>query len=283
MKPKILKKLLTVIYLLSAVFLFAQENIHTVYFKRNSSKVEALKTPAFNSYLNKINTLSIDSISIHGYSDYVGNKDHNLNLSEKRAQNVYNELKKITNLTLKNLLTNKTNAIGKGEIPALFLSPKGIPKDRKVNIIFHITPEKHTINNSEKTAYFKAEDGMKFNKTYVLGKVFFVGNKPDVIEASFAQLEDLYKQIKQLDSGYNLIIKGHICCLGEDASEDDKTFSRVLSTARALRVKEFLVNKGIDEQYIDYKGYSFDEPLVYPELTAEDRQKNRRIEVIIYK
>lgn len=260
-----------------------QNHIHTVYFQRNSAEIETLTSPIFNTYLEKLSTLSIDSISVNGYSDYLGNREYNLRLSEKRAQNVFNALKKIEHQLLNRHLINTTKVTGFGEVPALFFSPQGIPEDRKVNIVFHITPEKHIVNEEPKRTYFKAENGMKFNKSYILGKVFFVGNKPDVIEASFPELENLYKQIKQLDSDFKLVINGHICCLETNATEDDKTFSRVLSTARALRIKEFLVEKGIDSKHIDYKGYSFDEPLVYPELTDEDKQKNRRIEVVIYK
>jgi len=263
--------------------IFAQEEVHTVYFNRNSSKVIELSNTSFNTFLTNIDTIKIDSIGIYGYSDYLGNSDHNLALSHKRAQNVFNELKELNNLTLNLFLENNTTVNGYGEIPSLITFPEGIPNDRKVNIVFHITPEKHDFDTTKKQRYFVSEIGMKYNQSYILEKVLFVGNKADVIDGSLPQLEDLYKQIKQLDSEYKLVINGHICCLEENATEKDKTFSKVLSTARALRVKEFLVDKGISEEYIDYNGHSFDKPLVFPELTTEDKQKNRRIEVIVYK
>lgn len=259
---------------------YAQETIHTIYFERNSSKVEPLTNQSLKTYLE---TTSIDSISIYGYSDYIGNKEHNLILSEKRAQSVFKKLKELNSESLNQHLTNNISVVGLGEIPSPFSTPDGIPKDRKVNIVFHNTPQKYSVNELDKQRYFVAEDGMKFNKTYILDKVYFVGNKPDVIDGSLPQLENLYNQVKQLNSNFKLVIKGHICCLEEDATEDDKAFSRVLSTARALRVKEFLVEKGINETYIDYEGYSFDKPLVFPEITTEDKQKNRRIEVVVYR
>jgi len=275
---------LILIFIASPIaIIFAQEEVHTVYFNRNSSKIIELRNTSFDTFLNNINNISIDSIGIYGYSDYLGNSDHNLVLSQKRAQNVFNDLKKLNNSNLNLFLENNTNIIGYGEIPSLITLPEGIPNDRKVNIVFHITPKKHDFDTTKKQRYFKSEVGMKFNQSYILEKVLFVGNKADVIDGSLPQLENLYKQIKQLGSEYKLVINGHICCLEENATEEDKAFSKVLSTARALRVKEFLVNKGISEKHIDYNGHSFDKPLVYPEITPEDKQKNRRIEVIVYK
>lgn len=275
---------LTLIFIaLPIAIISAQVEVHTVYFNRNSSSVVGLNSVTFNSFLANINTQKIDSISVYGYSDYLGSPSYNMELSQKRAQNVFNQLKTINNTNLNTILEYKTNIVGLGEIPSLKRFPEGIPSDRKVNIIFHITPPKHSFNNSNEQRYFRPEVGMKFNQSYILEKVYFVGNKADIIEASLPQLEELYKQIKQLDNDYKLVINGHICCLENDATDDDKAFSKALSTARAIRVKEFLVNKGISEKHIEYNGHSFNSPLIYPELTAEDRQKNRRIEVIVYK
>ncbi|PHS09515.1 MAG: hypothetical protein COA88_04855 [Kordia sp.] len=273
---------LILIYITSPIApIFAQEEVHTVHFSRNSSKVIGLNTNYFNTFLSNINNIEIDSIGVYGFSDYLGNADHNLALSNKRAQNVFNELKNINNSTLNLFLENNTTINGYGEIPSVIRRPEGIPENRKVNIIFYISSGKYDYDLMKR--HFKSEIGMKFNRPYILQKVHFVGNKADIVDGSLPQLEDLYKQINQLDGEYKLVINGHICCLEENATEDDKMFSEVLSTARALRIKEFLVDKGISEEHIDYNGYSFDKPLVYPELTKEDKQKNRRIEVIVHK
>ena len=263
--------------------LFAQNIKHTIYFGRNSSALNKLDHQSLDGFIKQLDTIAIDSIGINGYSDYLGKSSYNLVLSKKRAQRVYNHLKQFDSDILRHHLTKNTSVIGNGEIYTPLTPPQGIPKHRKVEIILYATPKKYVINKTQKVRKFVPEEGMKFNQLYVLEKVYFVGNEPELLEASIPQLEDFYNQIKQIKTEFKLVIKGHICCLEDNATEDDKLFSRTLSTARALRIQDYLVKKGIPKEYIEYRGYSFDDPLIFPELTDDDRQLNRRVEAIVYK
>lgn len=267
---------LTLCTCMLSTIVVAQNEKHTIYFNKNSSSLATVNYSALNSFIKQIDSIAIDSIAINGYSDYLGNRDYNQRLSEKRAKNVFLYLKTVT---ISDISEENVHAIG--EIHSIFNTPNGVPEDRKVDIILYIAPKKYSIYDVKKITYFKAEVGMSFDKSYTLGRVFFVNNKADILEASLPQLNDLYNQIKQLKSKFTLKISGHICCLSENATQDDKDFSRVLSTARALRIKEYLVDKKIPEKYIDIKGYSFDEPLIFPELNNIDKQTNRRIEVVV--
>lgn len=154
---------------------YAQEEVHTVYFNRNSSKVIELSNTSFDSFLTNINNIAIDSIGVYGYSDYLGNRDYNLELSHKRSQNVFNELKKINNTTLNLFLENNTQVIGYGEIPSVLIRPEGIPENRKVNIIFYIASGKYDFDLTRR--HFKSEIGMKFNRPYILQKYISLETK----------------------------------------------------------------------------------------------------------
>lgn len=273
-------KLPIYLLILSAYLISAQEIKHTVYFNKNATNLELLKHDVLKKFISVTDSLAIDSINIIGYTDYLGKKEYNRILSQKRADHIKDYL--IANYN-RSVLNRTVNSRGMGEIRSPLTGPNGNSHHRKVEIIFYKTPPRYTINQRNSTKIFISEEGMQFNEVYVLEKVYFIGNEPELLEASFPQLEDFYNQIKQIDSKFKLVIKGHICCLEKDASDDDKLFSQTLSTARALRVKDYLVKKGIPEEYIEYKGYSFDKPLVYPEITDNDRQINRRVEAIVYK
>ncbi len=65
-------------------------------------------------------------------------------------------------------------------------------------------------------------------------------------------------------------IRGHVCC--------KKRWLR--SRRRAKAVYKYLVDKGIDKKRISFMGYSNARPRVYPEITAADRNANRRVDVV---
>ena len=53
-----------------------------------------------------------------------------------------------------------------------------------------------------------------------------------------------------------------------------------ISFLRAKAVNDYLIRRGISENRLGYEGYSNTIPLVTPELTEEDQQRNRRVDVI---
>jgi OOP family OmpA-OmpF porin len=51
-----------------------------------------------------------------------------------------------------------------------------------------------------------------------------------------------------------------------------------LSQGRAEAVREYLISKGAKPEQLTAKGYGKSEPLITPEVTSEDRERNRRVE-----
>ena len=74
--------------------------------------------------------------------------------------------------------------------------------------------------------------------------------------------------------GLKLAVEGYTDSVGSD------TFNLTLSQNRADTVRAYLVNQGLDPNTITATGYGKSNP-VAPNDTAEGRQQNRRVEIII--
>lgn len=85
-------------------------------------------------------------------------------------------------------------------------------------------------------------------------------------------LEHLIEVLNQNPELY-LHIRGHVCCGPAPR----------LSEKRAKKVYKYLLEMGIPENRMTYKGYSDEAPLIYPEKTDEDGMKNRRVDFILSK
>ena len=97
----------------------------------------------------------------------------------------------------------------------------------------------------------------------------FIGGKAKVTKDSYFYMEYL-KDVLQRDSSLSAHIRGHVCC--------GKNFR--ISHLRAKVVYKYLVKHGIAKERLSFKGYSNTEPIVWPERTMEDREANRRVDII---
>ena len=68
-------------------------------------------------------------------------------------------------------------------------------------------------------------------------------------------------------------IRGHVCC-GDEMK---------LSRKRAKHVYKELIDRGISEERLRYKGFSNSLLLVNPERSEADRKMNRRVDIILSK
>lgn len=109
----------------------------------------------------------------------------------------------------------------------------------------------------------------KSNIKPIILDIQFEGGTPIVLSKSLSEIDALYT-FMNANKNVKALIRGHVCC------ENDLT----LSTQRADEVYQRLIRKGIDPSRLDFKGYSNTLPVVSPEITEEDRQKNRRVDVV---
>jgi len=87
-------------------------------------------------------------------------------------------------------------------------------------------------------------------------------------------IKELQKMIKILRDNPNIIVQmgSHTDSNGTIPYNDD------LSNNRAKAVVAFLADNNIDPARLSWFGYGEKEPLIYPELSDEDEQTNRRTE-----
>ena len=102
----------------------------------------------------------------------------------------------------------------------------------------------------------------------------FVFSKAEITFDSYSSLERLGKMLIDDVSMY-LEIEGHT----DNFGSDDKNLK--LSNARAMSVKSFLINRGINAQRMKVLSFGEDRPIA-PNDTEQGRAKNRRVELRIY-
>lgn len=112
---------------------------------------------------------------------------------------------------------------------------------------------------------------IEISRPIVLQNIYFDFDKSDLRPESITELDKLVTLM--LDNpGITIQIDGHTDTNG---SED---YNIGLSNRRAKAAVEYLIEKGVAKERIRSFGYGESEPLVYPELSDNDEQANRRTE-----
>lgn len=132
-------------------------------------------------------------------------------------------------------------------------------------------PEPEPDPPKEKKRVEVKEDRIEINE-----KIQFAYNDAKILDASFPLLEDIAKVLKDNKQIKKVQIGGHASTDGSDSHNMD------LSGRRANSVRKWLIEKGgIKDKRLESKGFGETKPLVTPEQTDADREKNRRVEFLI--
>ena len=107
----------------------------------------------------------------------------------------------------------------------------------------------------------------------ILKNIFFASGSAILKPESAGELLKLY-DLLQTNPKMNIQINGHTDDVGADAA------NLTLSEKRAKAVYEYLIEKGITNTRLKYKGYGESQPIISNE-TPEGRQMNRRTEFIV--
>ena len=135
------------------------------------------------------------------------------------------------------------------------------------NILFN-----DTIPAEEQSVTIKLNKIKPGSKT-TLRNVFFDFDKSTIRKESHVELDGLLKLLKE-----NTTLKVGI--YGHTDNKGGKDYNQKLSQERAESVVSYLIKNGISAQRLEAKGFGETQPITGNE-TPEDRQKNRRTELVI--
>jgi outer membrane protein OmpA-like peptidoglycan-associated protein len=116
---------------------------------------------------------------------------------------------------------------------------------------------------------------IKVGGSVVLRNVFFNTGSHDLLSESIVELHKLIDFLN-LNKTLFIEIEGHTDNVGS------QELNQILSESRAKEVYMYLIDKGIDENRMKYKGFGFSKPISSND-TPEGRALNRRTEFIITK
>lgn len=103
--------------------------------------------------------------------------------------------------------------------------------------------------------------------------ILFAVNSAELSASAKNDIDRLVETLKKYE-GTNVIVEGHTDNTG---SYD---LNKRLSERRAEAVAAYARSRGVDASRLQAKGYSYDQPIA-DNSTAEGRQQNRRVEIII--
>lgn len=217
-------------------------------------------------------------LGIVGYADFLGSEESNVGLSENRAKNVQAYL---TGMGIK--AEDIQTVIGKGEVRRDGMTDAaGYPTDRRVDIIpggFKVTPPPPPVPVVKPLIDLST---VKKNETIKLDRIFFEPGSHMLKPLSKPTLDKLLAIMKE-NPTLKIQIEGHICCIPADNTDgydfDSQEFQ--LSVNRAKAVYDYLAKNGIQADRMKYKGFGKTKPLISPEVTEEDENMNRRVEIRI--
>ena len=119
----------------------------------------------------------------------------------------------------------------------------------------------------EKPARVEVRD----NKIEIHEKIQFEKAKSRILEESHSLLNEIAEVIQKNPHIKKISIEGHA------SSEGNDYFNMKLSDDRAKAVRQYLVDKGIEEDKLVAKGFGETKPIADND-TEEGREKNRRVE-----
>lgn len=248
-------KLFTVLLLLSTQFK-AQQDTSTFYFEFDKVIFTKESEKTFDLFLSKLPKGT--ELSIEVSSDSIGDYKYNEVLTNRRLSYVLGLLNK--EIVIKN----------KKVIPENFRNTE--PSLNRKVVITHLKKEldeKQTFSAQFLSRKDEMKNMISSNEGFVLN-VRFIGGEANFLDyESFEEVLAFAEFLKE-NPKKKILIRGHVCC----------SDNMPLSNQRALRVYNQLIQEGISQSRMEYKGYSNKMLLISPDNTDKANEANRRVDVV---
>jgi outer membrane protein OmpA-like peptidoglycan-associated protein len=260
--------------LISNVLCSQNELKHEVYFDTSKYNIPTKEENRVLLFIQQIDSLEIEKISIFGFCDDIGSDAYNQNLSQQRAD-------AIKELFSKNNINQAliSNVDGKGEVLLKIVNTKDAKVirslNRRVEIIVKIKPfEKPLVVIVKKKEKTISEELVVGDKIVLNNILFEVGHRT-VLEESKKALDDLAEVLVERESIY-FSIQGHVCCTQNSRDAVDvETKKQNLSLVRAKYIYDYLAKKGVSKKRMKYVGMRRKFPL------GGDPKLDRRVEIVV--
>ena len=117
--------------------------------------------------------------------------------------------------------------------------------------------------------------GFKAGELTKLEQVYFSAGLPEIMEESYAQLNRL-RDLLLLNPQINIEIHGHV-----NLDENSAKKAQKLSKQRAEMVKDYLVQNGVAAKRLYPIGFGSSKPVYKQPKDEEEKEANRRVEILI--
>ena len=169
---------------------------------------------------------------------------------------------------------NATLVYEKSKAPAIAKAPVSPPPAYEQPSSTPITPDKPAVVIKEdKQIEGMSRKDMKTGQKIPINKLYFGANQRTIGQNSYDALDEIFEFLKY-NEDVAIEIGGHT-----NGNCDDE-FCDELSEIRAKAVADYLVQKGIEQDRLKYKGYGKRDP-ISSNKTAVGRKKNQRVEIKI--
>jgi len=278
-----MKRFATLIMLLCFTIIAKAQGFDStiISFDLDKSTIDQQEQAKLTALIDRIKNQPEKKILIYGYADYLGDNAYNKTLSTKRAEAIQKQITK-KGIPQEQILVcaglGKQNIKGNPEEEGNRLYRKVLILERKTKVT---APNKPT-KEPEVTRTAKLATNLEQTpvlKTFVLQDIHFIRHTPQLTAESVPQLNALLEAMKN-NPNLRIQLEGHICCNTEEGMVPG-TFSYQLSINRALAIRNYLINNGIDKKRIYHTGFGRTKPLFEEETIEANAKANMRVEVRI--